>query len=117
MERNGEERVKQTNYCPVETTLEVIGGKWKTVILYHLREGKKRFGELKRAMPLTTQKVLTQQLRELEADGVVSRRVFPEVPPRVEYALTDLGRSLEPVLAAMCTWGAEFDANKKRAAG
>ncbi|MDJ0837351.1 MAG: helix-turn-helix domain-containing protein [Acidobacteriota bacterium] len=109
--------MKQTSYCPVESTLEVIGGKWKTVILYHLREGKKRFGELKRVMPLTTQKVLTQQLRELEADGLVSRRVFPEIPPRVEYDLTELGRSLEPVLAAMCAWGVEYDRNKKCEAG
>lgn len=96
--------------CPVETTLAVIGGKWKAVILYHLSEGTLRFGDLRRRMPLITQKMLTQQLRELEADGIIHRQAFAEVPPRVEYSLTELGESLEGVLTAMCTWGEHFEA-------
>jgi DNA-binding HxlR family transcriptional regulator len=91
--------------CPVETTLQVIAGRWKMVILYHLFEDTQRFSSLRRAIPGVTQKMLTQQLRELERDGVVSRRVYAEVPPRVEYSLTPLGRSLEPVMTAMCRWG------------
>jgi len=91
--------------CPVETTLQVIAGRWKMVILYHLFEDTQRFSSLRRAIPGVTQKMLTQQLRELERDGVVSRRVYAEVPPRVEYSLTPLGRSLEPVMDAMCRWG------------
>jgi len=104
------------HHCPVETTLSVIGGKWKTVILYHLSEGTKRFGELRRAMPLVTQKMLTQQLRELEADGVIAREVFAEVPPRVEYSLTSLGESLGPVLREMCLWGSHFEQRRAKAA-
>ena len=95
--------------CPVETTLAVIGGKWKAVILYHLSEGTLRFGDLRRRMPLITQKMLTQQLRELEADGIIHRQAFAEVPPRVEYSLTELGESLEGVLTAMCLWGEHFE--------
>lgn len=91
--------------CPVEITLDVISGRWKTVILYHLFDGTKRFSELRRAMSGVTQKMLTQQLRELEADGVVHRMVYPQVPPRVEYSLTPLGVSLRPVVDAMCRWG------------
>ncbi|MBF0278403.1 MAG: helix-turn-helix transcriptional regulator [SAR324 cluster bacterium] len=92
-------------YCPIESTLKVIGGKWKTLILWYLEAGTKRFNELKRELPLITQKMLTQQLRELEADGVVHRKVYAQVPPKVEYSLTEQGRSLKPVLAAMCLWG------------
>lgn len=93
--------------CSVEATLSVIGGRWKPVILFKLMEsGVLRFGELSRLVPGATQKMLTNQLRELERDGVVNREVYAEVPPRVEYSLTDYGRSLEDILAAMRDWGA-----------
>lgn len=90
---------------PVEATLEVIGGKWKVVILCHLDKGEKRTGELKRLMPGITQKMLTQQLRELEEDGVVKRVVYEQVPPKVVYSLTEYGWSLKPILDTMCAWG------------
>lgn len=91
--------------CPVDRTLSVIGGLWKPLILYHLRSGKRRFNELRRLMPTVTQRMLTQHLRELEADGVISRTVHPVVPPHVDYAFTDLGRTLLPILDAMAVWG------------
>ncbi|TDL30847.1 HxlR family transcriptional regulator [Jeotgalibacillus sp. S-D1] len=90
---------------PVEATLDVIGGKWKVVILCHLDKGEKRTSELKRLMPAITQKMLTQQLRELEADGVVNRLVYDQVPPKVVYSLSDYGWSLKPILDTMCSWG------------
>lgn len=90
---------------PVEATLEVIGGKWKVVILCHLKKGQKRTCELKRLMPGITQKMLTQQLRELEEDGVIQRKVYNQVPPKVEYSLTDYGWSLDSILEALCAWG------------
>lgn len=89
----------------VEATLEVIGGKWKCVILCHLMRGKKRTSELKRLMPSITQKMLTQQLRELEEDGVINRVVYNQVPPKVEYELSEYGRGLEGILNSLCTWG------------
>ena len=89
--------------CDVEATLSVIGGRWKPILVCHLLSGPKRFGELKRLTPNATERMMTLQLRELEADGVESRQVFREVPPRVEYA-----RSLEPILVAMQDWGREF---------
>ncbi|KOP77711.1 MULTISPECIES: winged helix-turn-helix transcriptional regulator [Cytobacillus] len=89
----------------VEATLEVIGGKWKCVILCHLTHGKKRTSELKRLMPTITQKMLTQQLRELEEDGVINRIVYNQVPPKVEYELSEYGRSLEGILNLLCAWG------------
>lgn len=98
--------------CSVEATLSVIGGLWKPVILFHLLDGKRRFGELSRLVPSATQRMLTLQLRELEADGVVSRTVYPEVPPKVEYELTDFGRSLEPVLLTLRDWGARYQAQR-----
>ncbi|MDM5317834.1 helix-turn-helix domain-containing protein [Fictibacillus sp. b24] len=90
---------------PVEAALEVIGGKWKVVILCHLIKDKRRTGELKRLMPGITQKMLTQQLRELEEDGVILREVYNQVPPRVEYSLTDYGWSLKGILDSLCAWG------------
>ncbi|MCM3315343.1 helix-turn-helix transcriptional regulator [Rummeliibacillus sp. G93] len=89
----------------VEATLEVIGGKWKCVILCHLTHGKKRTSELKRLMPNITQKMLTQQLRELEEDGVINRIVYNQVPPKVEYELSEYGQSLEGILNSLCLWG------------
>ena len=93
--------------CPIEALMEAVGGKWKPVILYHLLGGTRRFGELKRLVPGVSQRMLTQHLRELEADGIVHREVYKEVPPKVEYSLTDLGRSLEPVLLTMNEWAEE----------
>ncbi|WP_404433211.1 winged helix-turn-helix transcriptional regulator [Sutcliffiella horikoshii] len=90
---------------PVEAALEVIGGKWKVVILCHLIKNKRRTSELKRLMPTITQKMLTQQLRELESDGVVNRIIYNQVPPKVEYELTDYGWSLKPALDMLCAWG------------
>ena len=90
--------------CPAEATIRLIGGRWKVPIVWHLFSGTKRFSELRRAMPSVTQKMLTQQLRELEEGGVVSRKVYPQVPPKVEYSLTERGASLKPVVQAMCAW-------------
>jgi len=91
--------------CGVATTLELIGGKWKGVILWHLSHKTLRFSQLKRRLQGVTQKMLTQQLRELERDGLVHREVFAEVPPRVEYSMTKEGRTLQPILQQMCAWG------------
>lgn len=92
-------------YCHVELVLDVIGGKWKGAALYHLMDGTKRFGELRRELPRVTQRMLTVQLRELEAEGLVHRQVYAEVPPRVEYSLTEFGRTLEPLILMMKAWG------------
>lgn len=97
-------RIKKFN-CPVEVTLDVIGGKWKSVILWHLRTKEKRFTELRKLIPNITVRMLTNQLRELEQDGVIHRTVYAEVPPRVEYALSESGKSLRPILDALCQWG------------
>ena len=94
--------------CPAEITLSIIGGRWKVLLLYHLFQGVKRFSELQRALNGITQKMLTQQLREMARDGLVHREVYAEVPPKVEYSLTPLGQSLEPVIHAMCEWGVSY---------
>lgn len=99
--------VKNFPGCPVEATLSFLDGKWKGVILFHLMEGTLRFNELRRKLPAITQRMLTKQLRELEDCGLVSRTVYPVVPPRVDYALTPLGKSLEPVIRALAAWGEE----------
>ena len=101
---------KELPACPVETTLTLISSKWKVLIVRDLLAGTKRFGELRRSVGNVSQKVLTAQLREMEEDGLVDRKVYPEVPPRVEYSLTELGRSLEPVLSALWTWGEVYKA-------
>ena len=93
--------------CPVEASLEIIGGKWKGMVLYHLLDGTLRFSALKRQMGGVTQRTLTKQLRELEADGLVHRKVYAVVPPKVEYSLTELGESLRPIILALRDWGTQ----------
>src|SRR5436190_22231544 len=95
--------------CTITTTLSVMGGKWKAVILWHLIEKTRRFSDIKRLIPDIAQKMLTQQLRELEQDGLIQRKVYAEVPPRVEYSLTTYGKTLIPVLNAMAQWGQEHE--------
>lgn len=99
---------KEMPVCPVETTLTLIGDKWKVLILRDLMTGTKRFGELKRSLDGVSQKVLTAQLRAMETSGLLTRTVYPEVPPRVEYTLTELGQSLSPILNAMQDWGNNY---------
>jgi DNA-binding HxlR family transcriptional regulator len=94
--------------CGVTSTVELIGGKWKTLVLYHLMDEPRRFSELQRKLTGVTQRMLTLQLRELEANGLVHRKVYPQVPPKVEYSLTELGQSLEPIIRAMLTWGENY---------
>ena len=94
--------------CPVEATLERIGGKWKGIALFHLLAGTKRYNELKRDVGNVSQRMLTKQLRELESDGLVVRKVYPVVPPHVEYSLSDKGRTLEPILLALRDWGDSY---------
>lgn len=106
--------LERTENCPVEITLDLIGGKYKALILWHLSEGKLRFSELKKAITSATPKMLTQQLRELESEDLITRKVFPVVPPKVEYSLTELGRSLMPLLLAMRDWGANYLRNNKQ---
>ena len=96
--------------CPVETTLMLIGDKWKVLILRDLMDGTKRFGELKKSIGTVSQKVLTAQLRDMEEKGLLTRKIYAEVPPRVEYTLTRTGYSLKPVLDAMWAWGADYKA-------
>jgi len=99
--------------CAVEITIKVIGGRWKVLILRELFTGIKRFGQLQRALTGITQKMLTQQLRELEADGIINRKVYAQVPPKVEYSLTAKGESLKPILDAMHQWGLEHLSEQK----
>lgn len=103
--------------CPVTTALAVIGGKWKVLILHRLREGALRFGQLQKSVTGVSQKMLSQELRSLEGDGLISRQVYAEVPPRVEYALTPLGESLEPVLRELGSWGLRFQDLRQKAKG
>lgn len=98
--------------CAINMVIEIIGGKWKVLILWNLNEGGKRFNELKRTLPGITQKMLTQQLRELEQHGLVSRIVYEEMPPRVEYTTTALGKKLQPTLFEMCKWGDRYAEEK-----
>ena len=100
--------MKMTESCPVGITLDMIGGKYKALILWHLAENTLRFSELKKMISSVTPKMLTQQLRELEANALIHREVFPVIPPKVEYSLTDLGKSVMPVLVAMRDWGAGY---------
>ena len=104
---------KELPACPVETTLTLIGDKWKVLILRDLLPGTKRFGELKKSIGSVSQKVLTAQLRDMEGSGLINRKVYAEVPPRVEYSLTDLGQSLKPILDAMWDWGEGYQASVK----
>ena len=97
-----------TDNCPVEATLELIGGKYKALILWHLSESTLRFSELRKVIKNATPKMLTQQLRELESQKLINREVFPIIPPKVEYSLTELGHSLMPILVAMRDWGAKY---------
>ena len=99
---------KELPACPVETTLMLISDKWKVLILRDLLPGTKRFGELRKSIGHVSQKVLTAQLRQMEQSGLVNRKVYAEVPPKVEYSLTDVGYSLKPILDAMWTWGEEY---------
>lgn len=107
---NEQKIVQELPACPVETTLTLIGDKWKVLILRDLLTGTKRFGELKKSIGSVSQKVLTAQLRDMEAKGLVNRKVYAEVPPRVEYSLTELGQSLKPILDAMWNWGEDYKA-------
>ena len=103
---------KELPACPVETTMTLIGDKWKVLILRDLMPGTKRFGELKKSVGNVSQKVLTAQLRTMEESGLVNRKVYAEVPPRVEYSLTELGRSLKPILDSMRAWGEAYKAKQ-----
>ena len=107
-----QERMQELPACPVETTLTLISDKWKVLILRDLLQGTKRFGELKKSIGHVTQKVLTAQLREMEASGLLTRKVYAEVPPRVEYTLTELGYSLKPILDAMWSWGEAYKSSR-----
>jgi DNA-binding HxlR family transcriptional regulator len=104
-------------HCPVEAALDVIGGKWKALILFWLRDRACRFGELRRSIPDVSERMLTQQLRELEDDGVVRRKVYPQVPPKVEYSLTPYGRTLRPLTELLCDWGAKHMRRLERGGG
>ena len=104
-----EDQVCDRVACPMTLALDVIGGKWKGIILYHLRDETKRFNELLRLMPQITQRMLTRQLRELEQDGIVHRQVYAQVPPKVEYSLTTVGQTLMPVVKALTNWGRMYE--------
>lgn len=99
---------KWKGQCPIGTTLDIIGGKWKGLIVFHLFDGKKRFGELQRLLPGVTQRMLTLHLRQLEEDDIIYRNIYREIPPKVEYSLTDFGNSLQPIFLLMHDWGMEY---------
>ena len=106
MKKENDINIKETIIkCPVETALDILAGKWKILILWYLRSEKKRFNELQKLLPRTTQKMLIQKLRELEEDGIVHREVYPVVPPKVEYSLTSYGETLKPILKQLYLWG------------
>ena len=106
--------MENTNHCPVETTIDLIGGKYKALILWHLSEDTLRFSQLRKLISNATPKMLTQQLRELELHALITRKVYPVIPPKVEYSLTALGKSMMPVLTSMRDWGAQYlRANQK----
>lgn len=98
----------------MEITLDVIGGKWKVFILYHLLENKKRYNELRRLIPGISQRMLTLQLNQIEKDGIIHREIYPEIPPRVEYSLTECGKTLRPIILQMSEWGKKYENTKKR---
>ena len=98
----------ENNPCPVTKAMKLLGGRWKTIILYHLSDHTRRFGEIAVRIPSISRKVLSEQLKELEADGLINRQQFKEIPPRVEYSLTKLGKSVRPILKNMETWGQEM---------
>ncbi|HBE80075.1 MAG TPA: transcriptional regulator [Firmicutes bacterium] len=103
-----------TEQCPIDTALNMLSGKWKMAILWQLTKGTVRFNELQRRLLNVTQKTLTQQLRDLERDGLIARQIYPEVPPKVEYRLSELGMTIIPVLNCLCQWGKEYQANHRR---
>ncbi|MCX7920786.1 MAG: helix-turn-helix transcriptional regulator [Clostridia bacterium] len=103
--------LKNEYSCSLELVLDIIGGRWKVLILWHLNQGTMRFGELKKVLSGITQKMLTQQLRELEQAQIIERKVYAQVPPKVEYSSTQYGKSLQPILHMMCDWGNEYSAN------
>ena len=108
MQKDTKEKNIEDSSLPIEIALGLIGGKWKVLIMWLLRDSISRFSELKRSIPIITQKMLTAQLRELESDGLVFRKVYAQVPPKVEYSLTDLGKSFLPIVKAMNKWGESF---------
>ena len=112
MDMSEAKKKDQLPACPVETTLTLIGDKWKVLILRDLMPGTKRFGELKKSVGNVSQKVLTAQLRAMEESGLVNRKVYAEVPPKVEYSLTELGKSLKPILDSMWAWGEAYKAKQ-----
>ena len=105
---------KKTVGCPVESTIAAIGGRWKVIVIHHLLEGTRRFGELTRLLKGVSARTLTRQLRELEESGIINRYVHQQIPPKVEYSLTPLGLKLKPILFAMHAWGEEFETRRQR---
>ena len=114
MTRASRKSDKKSVFCPVESTLAAIGGRWKVLVIHHLLEGTRRFGELTRLLKGVSARTLTRQLRELEESGIINRYVHRQIPPKVEYSLTPLGSKLKPILFAMHDWGAEIEARRQR---